>query len=547
MIQGELFASDTENNIEISDIASILSVSEASVRNWVRTGYLDTAGRRLVSRSSFDNFVRTIAGKEKLTRRANKSWLDGHNHGALCDEVTAMLGQTSVDLSVLAEQYESGLSNSYRNAEGIYYTPIEICRELVKAVPANLSGMTFCDPCCGSGNFLIAALEAGVRSEDLHGYDTDPIAIEIAKKRILEVTGYDSDKILCADYLDIAELSTPRRRMFDVIITNPPWGKKFPQKKRQAYGELFKSRRSIDTSALFFFAAMASLKRGGYLGLLLPDAFFNISSFHGARDALLENRLIALYDYEKPFKRLLTKTKAFLIKADMADENIGVRCVAGSKNHIRKQKSFAANPSSIINFSCSPQEEDVISRFFLKPHITLQANARWGLGIVTGNNKRFCKPQPADGYMPVYKGSEIFPEALADPSNYIPQDTTLYQQVAPIVLYEAPEKLIYRFISSKLVFFYDTEQRYILNSANMIVMDAAFPISTRKVADLFNTRIYNWVYKNLFGTHKVLKSNIEKLPIFLEFLNQTDTVNESALLDYLYIEEKKDGTYQTKG
>jgi site-specific DNA-methyltransferase (adenine-specific) len=83
-------------------------------------------------------------------------------------------------------------------------------------------------------------------------------------------------------------------------------------------------------------------------------------------------------------------------------------------------------------------------------------------------------------------------------------------------MFQATEKLVYRFISSELVFYCDTHQRYILNSANMLVLNEDFPLTSKQLAQLMNSPLTNWLFKRLFNTHKVLKSDLELLPIFTD-------------------------------
>ena len=88
--------------------------------------------------------------------------------------------------------------------------------------------------------------------------------------------------------------------------------------------------------------------------------------------------------------------------------------------------------------------------------------------------------------------------------------------MASLKMLHAPVKLIYRFISNNLVFYCDTEQRYILNSANMLVLDDDFPLSSMELAEIMNSPLTNWLFKQLFHTHKVLRSDLEVLPIITD-------------------------------
>ena len=122
-----LFDAANDHWLTIDQTAEALGVSSASIRNWIKTGCLATDKHRRIRRESFEAFRREIAGVDKLTARANKSLADGHNHQALqarfTRELEAKRGLTGDQLS---NEYEAGLSDSFRNKEGIYYTPDEI-------------------------------------------------------------------------------------------------------------------------------------------------------------------------------------------------------------------------------------------------------------------------------------------------------------------------------------------------------------------------------------------------------------------------------------
>ena len=116
-------------------------------------------------------------------------------------------------------------------------------------------------------------------------------------------------------------------------------------------------------------------------------------------------------------------------------------CCCRDRTFKRKQATFLGNPACIINFESSPEDASVLSRLFSKPYVTLEGSARWGLGIVSGNNKKFCNDAPGDDLMAVYKGVDIHKGRLDESTTFIPSDLSLYQQVAPVELFEADEKI----------------------------------------------------------------------------------------------------------
>lgn len=523
------------------EVALELDVSEATVRNWIKTNLLSISENKEVTQDSINYLKENIVGKKKLLSRANKKQKDSHNHQLLSFEIQQKINLQS-DLEKIGEEYENSLSDSYKNKEGIYYTPDFIVMDMMKGFNGNLSDKTFLDPCCGSGNFIIKAIDLGFKPENIFGFDVDENAVEITKKRIFEQTGYCSENIIKSDFL---EQSITEKKRFDYIFTNPPWGKKIPKEDKQKYSKIFKAGKSVDTASLFFFASLSLLKPNGKMGFLLPDSFFNIGAFEDVRKKVLEYQIDRLIDYKKPFKGLLTRAQAIIITHSKPAENHQAFCEFEGKINNRIQNSFIENPKFILNFQTDQNEAELIRHICNLPHITLKNNAVFGLGIVTGNNKTICKTEHRKGLIPVYKGSDITKKGLKNPTFFIEKDFKNFQQTAPEKLYKAPEKLIYKFISNQLCFYCDTEQRYILNSANLLILNKDFPLSGRKLTELLNSDFMTWLFRKLFGTHKVLKSDLQHLPVHFKYYEKNSNFTESKFLDYLGI-KKSDETYVLK-
>lgn len=542
--QIDLFGEVEAAGISIDESARRLRVSTATIRNWLKTGYLKSAGRGHISEASLTHFQDQVIGSEKLNQRANKSSKDTHDHAALASSFINRTQSNGSMLNRLGDEYESSLSDSYRNKEGIYYTPAHVVSDLLSIPKENIDNATFCDPCCGSGNFIIRALEIGFRPENVFGFDVDPVAIEITKARIRQFCGYDSSNIFAKDFLNVA--SNGSARTFDHIYTNPPWGKKLTKEEKEFFGLRFRAGTSVDTCSLFFFACLTCLSKGGTLGLLLPESFFNISTFEHARLKALSLSLNRLVDYDKAFKGLLTKAQAIIITNKPREQHDFVKCDKAGDSTQRSVRSFLSNPKSILNLHCNQESAATLDYLFSIPYVRLAEQASWGLGIVTGNNEKFVVPSDREGYMPVFKGSDIRPNELKKPSSYIPSDLSQYQQVAPLKLYQAKEKLIYKFISSRLCFYYDTEQRFVLNSANFVIPDPEFPVSIKVLGELLSSDFMNWMFSSIFNTHKILRGDLEELPIYSRLLAGSSSFNEEQYIENLNIKKEQNGTYRIK-
>ena len=85
-----------------------------------------------------------------------------------------------------------------------------------------------------------------------------------------------------------------------------------------------------------------------------------------------------------------------------------------------------------------------------------------------------------------------------------------------------------------------------LNSANMLVPYKNFPVATKMLAELLNSDFMNWVLTKLFNTHKILRDDLESLPIHSGLLENTSDFDEARYLEKLDIEKNRNGTYRIK-
>lgn len=535
-------------SIHFQEVMAELKVTEASVRNWIKTGNLRQVAPYQICSDSYVDFKNNVVGTYKLNKRANKLHADQTDHALIGDSVLEKIaliygerGKGRGDK--LSLKYESSLGGSHKNSEGIFYTPQYIASELLSLVGAVDEKTTFCDPCCGTGNFLIAALEIGIKPENIYGFDTDKTAVEIAKARIFEKTGLMCDNIHAQDFLEY--VSSETHALYDLVFTNPPWGKKFPPEKKAYYADSYNEGIKVDSSAIFSLACMKVLNSHGYLGLLLPEAFFNVAAYRSIRRRFLNYDIHSLIDYGKAFDGLQTRAQAMVLTNKKEGSKQQILCRFEHGQYERNKKDFEENPAFIYNLYTSDDDAAIIRHVYSFPHVTLEKKAKWALGIVTGNNKKFIESSHREGYIPVYKGSDIKKNEFKEPTHFIPNDFSLYQQVAPIELYQAKEKIAYRFINSNLVFSYDDQQRFFLNSANMLILNENAGVSAKQLSFLLNTELFNWIFGKIFRTHKILRSDLEKLPIFKGFFENGGDCCEESFYQYLGV-ERKNGTFRIK-
>ena len=185
------------------------------------------------------------------------------------------------DLHHFNEIYEHLLKDlqSAGNA-GEYYTPRALTTFIVDMLDPKL-GETILDPSCGTGGFLINAIEHIRKSGEIKTKKDETIlqskirGIELKPlPYLLAVTNLILHGIEVPQQIRRGDmLSTPLRDYgpkdyVDVIITNPPFGGTVKDGTEANFPAEFRTKETAD---LFLVLFLKLLKNGGRAGIVLPD------------------------------------------------------------------------------------------------------------------------------------------------------------------------------------------------------------------------------------------------------------------------------------
>lgn len=266
---------------------------------------------------------------------------------------------------------------------------------------------------------------------------------------------------------------------FDYVVTNPPWGAKSAKSPKTA--KIAKSPKtastrfpSEDSFARIFKAAFSVLTEDGTVGFLFPEAILNVKSHKAVRDFALEKGLAAVTLYDALFSGVTTRyvdlecrparqTAAFVVRAGGKDAEGG----GPHEEQLVPKSAVFETRNHVINF-WTAEDLAIVRRVKALGAYDLTGSI-WGLGIVTGDNKGKLLSEPFLGTEPIHTGKDIEPYRLRPARHHIVFDRQRLQQAAPDAVYRAPEKLVYKFISRRLVFAYDDEGSLCLNSANILI------------------------------------------------------------------------------
>ena len=194
-------------------------------------------------------------------------------------------------VDVKGEIYEGLLernASEVKSGAGQYFTPRPVIEAIVRCVNPTV-GETVCDPACGTGGFLLAAYDHmktqtqdrqklhALRHTAFQGMDiVDEVVRLCAMNLYLHGIGNGGSPVVQGD-----ALAGDDGRRFDVVLTNPPFGKKSSYKVVGEDGSVTSEREHYEREDFKFTTSnkqfnflqhiMTVLDTHGRAGVVLPD------------------------------------------------------------------------------------------------------------------------------------------------------------------------------------------------------------------------------------------------------------------------------------
>lgn len=215
-----------------------------------------------------------------------------------------------IGVDVKGQIYEGLLeknASEVRSGAGQYFTPRPVIDAVVECVAPKI-GETVCDPACGTGGFLLSAYDhmkgqtqdrdrlRELRHTSFTGVDiVDEVVRLCAMNLYLHGVGNGGSPVYQGD-----ALSGDNGKRFDVVLTNPPFGKKSSYKVVGEDGQVSTERENYEREDFKFTTSnkqlnflqhiMTILETNGRAGVVLPDnvLFEAGRAGEGIRKRLLE-------------------------------------------------------------------------------------------------------------------------------------------------------------------------------------------------------------------------------------------------------------------
>ena len=232
---------------------------------------------------------------------------------------------TESERDAIGDAFEVFIGPALRGSEGQFFTPRNVVHMILEMLDPEVDELLI-DPACGSGGFLIGALDyiwakvedtaakrdwssarvaeerKFVASQYIRGIEKDRFLAKVTKA-YMAIVGDGRSGVFCENsLLPPASWDDQMQReiqlgSFDIVVTNPPFGTKIPIKGREILRQFDLARKftrqkdnpeafdvgtRLETQApqvLFIERCLALLKDGGRLGIILPESIFGMPTY----------------------------------------------------------------------------------------------------------------------------------------------------------------------------------------------------------------------------------------------------------------------------
>lgn len=226
---------------------------------------------------------------------------------AACVEQLSSLKLIDLGVSTISMAFQALRSEALKQGEGQYFTPQAVIEAGVRLMQIKWEDIIL-DPACGTGGFLVETMLEMQRTHPtmapdelsrwaqthIFGIEKDAIGVKLTKA-IMQIAGDGSAHCVRGDSVrihnwtrDFPHLASGKFRngRFSIIITNPPFGQNLKvstEDNRLSGLDIAKcgsdTFQDLEIGLIFLQRAHQLLKKGGRLGIILPETYFFSSNY----------------------------------------------------------------------------------------------------------------------------------------------------------------------------------------------------------------------------------------------------------------------------
>lgn len=469
-----------------------------------------------------------------------------------------------------------------RKEQGIYYTPRFIVDYIVqnalgpvldKCKSVNdLQKIKVLDPACGSGSFLVAAmnliikkyvdfeakpdgfLKIKILQNNIYGVDLDEQAVELARLNLLLntfdaqtklpnlgnnikngnslISGTDEEleKFFGKNYRDKKPFNWQeefpevfKQGGFDVVIGNPPWVSIKGKHKSVDFDEselrYFTEKLGADTYRpnlfeMFIWKSLPLLREDANFSFVVPDRLCANEQFKKIRENILDNYSISNLLFKAEFPGIIGDIVVFVIKKSLVKNNlIKIQVWPSLTTEIVSQAHFSSNPGKELSYSSGGNEKLLVK--INKTSQPLDKIFKTSVGFIAKSGTLF-KERQINTQIEVLKGGSIGCYEIKGCYYFDFKKENLVGGTQDINKLGSFPKILMRKTGIDIIATLDSKGFYPEQSLYLIY--GSTEEETLILLGCLNSKFLNWFYQNFAVTNKestpqLKKIHLDKFPL----------------------------------
>ncbi len=302
---------------------------------------------------------------------------------------------TEAERDAIGNAFEVFIGPALRGGEGQFFTPRNVVKLTIEILDPQI-GEYIIDPACGSGGFLIIALEYIWRkledeakkkrwskellgnkkrehaSKYIAGIDKDSFLAKVTKA-YMAIVGDGRGGIFCENsLLSTSEWNSKTKYKiglgkFDVLVTNPPFGAKIPvrgEKILEQYDLGFKWRYNKETKTydktnqicdkqppqiLFIERCLQFLKDGGRMAIVLPETYLHARNSKYILQFLEQYKILHVVDLSHDTFRPYNNAKTVVVVLEKS------KSIANHKTYFSVAKTVGHDHTGRVLYKIDPK------------------------------------------------------------------------------------------------------------------------------------------------------------------------------------------------
>jgi hypothetical protein len=307
---------------------------------------------------------------------------------------------------------------------------------------------------------------------------------------------------------------------FDLVIGNPPYIQMSKdQQFSKKYIDFLKTQFNTsggraNTFIFFIHLGLTILSPKRYLSNIIPNTILTQEYYEYTREQLLkENALNEIITYPKlPFKEAIVETVSILVsKGSKKDNPIKILELSEDNKQViasKNEQDFIREP----NFAFSFSTDSIVDKAFKVKNEKLKdiCNLNQAIALKGDKSQSIKYENPEGEYYKLLDGRDIHKYSINWDGKFLKYDLNKIHSCKRKDIFELPEKLLMRRVSSSLIFTYDDRQFFGLNTLVVLTLknkDSNFDL--KYLLALLNSKLLDYIYNKKFKSTKTVFSEIQ--------------------------------------